>query len=29
LQEEMKAEKLLSQIGASKADRMAATKMAA
>jgi hypothetical protein len=29
LQEEMKAEKLLTQIGASKADRMAATKMAA
>jgi ferritin-like metal-binding protein YciE len=29
LQEEMKAEKLLSQIGASKADKMAATKMAA
>jgi len=29
LQEEMKAEKLLTQIGASKADKMAATKMAA
>ena len=29
LQEEIKAEKLLTQIGASKADRMAATKMAA
>src|SRR6202042_770601 len=29
LQEEMKAERLLTQIGASKADRMAATKMAA
>ena len=29
LQEEMKAEKLLTQIGTSKADKMAATKMAA
>ena len=29
LQEEMKAEKLLTQIGASKADKMAATKLAA
>ena len=29
LQEEMKAEKLLTQIGASKADKMAATKVAA
>jgi ferritin-like metal-binding protein YciE len=29
LQEEMKAEKLLTQIGASKADKMAASKMAA
>ena len=29
LQEEIKAEKLLSQIGANKADKMAATKMAA
>ena len=29
LQEEMKAERLLTQIGASKADKMAATKMAA
>jgi ferritin-like metal-binding protein YciE len=29
LQEEMKAEKLLTQIGASKADKLAATKLAA
>jgi hypothetical protein len=29
LQEEMKAERLLTQIGASKADQMVATKMAA
>ena len=29
LQEEMKAEKLLTQIGASKADKTAATKIAA
>ena len=29
LQDEMKAERLLTQIGASKADKMAATKLAA